>query len=113
MAFKAVHLSSGFMLSSVLGIIISLVWVMDKSITWGVTFFVVFVIMLISALISMTHEPVEDDLAVHEPRHKKERQKLLHEADLERKRILHRAVKKSKKKRVIKGKKRHFLPKRK
>ncbi len=111
MAFKAVHLSSGFMLSSILGIIISLIWVMDKNVTWGVTFCIVFVIMLISALISMTKEPIEDDLAVHMPRHKKEREKLLHEADLARKRALHKVVKKSKKKRKVKGKKRHFLPK--
>jgi len=68
-------LSSGFMVSSILGFIISLLWVMDKSVSWGFTLTLFFVIMFISGLVSMTQSeaiPIHmNELAVHEPARKR------------------------------------------
>lgn len=63
-------LSAGFMLTSILGFMISIWLVMDLSKTWGFTFTFFFIIMFLASLISMTKaEPIPDhmnQLAIHE-----------------------------------------------
>ena len=66
-------LSAGFMMTSIIGLLISLLFIMSLSTTWGFTFTLFFIIMFLSSLISMTKaEPIPehmDHLAIHE--HKK------------------------------------------
>ncbi|MBI2661579.1 hypothetical protein HYX09_04940 [Candidatus Woesearchaeota archaeon] len=58
--FKNVFpLSSGFMLTSILGFLISGYYVYPRSMPWGFTFMLFFMIMLIASLISMAHSPGE------------------------------------------------------
>ena len=63
-------LSAGFMLTSILGFIISIWLIMDFSTTWGFTFTFFFIIMFFASMISMTKaEPIPehmDQLAIHE-----------------------------------------------
>jgi MFS family permease len=69
---KYAPLSSGFMLISILGFLVSVWLVMDWSQSWGFTFAVFFGIMFISAFVSMTKaEPIPEHmetLAIHEPK---------------------------------------------
>ena len=75
-------LSSGFMLTSIVGGIIALFVILPWAETWGVTFTVVFVIMLISSIVSMTVAPPSDEalqqlhmeeLAVHNRLYRKKK----------------------------------------
>ncbi len=50
-------LSGGFMITSIVGFLISVVYVFPKSATWGFTFGIFFVLMFIASLISMTYGP--------------------------------------------------------
>jgi hypothetical protein len=53
-------LSSGFMLTSIMGALLSVFVVMPMSLAWGFTFTLVFVVMFIASLVSMTQGPVGD-----------------------------------------------------
>jgi len=71
---KNVPFSSGFMLTSILGFLISVLFVMKISLTWGFTFALMFVIMFIASVVNMSHIEAEDvlsmkELAVHEKGH--------------------------------------------
>ncbi|MBW2990201.1 hypothetical protein KY348_00685 [Candidatus Woesearchaeota archaeon] len=71
---KHVPFSSGFMLTSILGFFISVFFVMDISATWGFTFALVFVLLFISSVVSMSHIEAEHkhslkELAIHEKGH--------------------------------------------
>ena len=64
------HLSAGFMLTSIIGFFISLLFVSKLSMTWGFTFMLFFVIMFIASIISMTKAPFTDkdyqeELGIH------------------------------------------------
>lgn len=68
---KYAHLSAGFMLTSIIGALISIFFVWELSETWGFTFLLFFAIMFISSIISMTKAPYkekeyQDELAIHE-----------------------------------------------
>jgi len=68
---KYAHLSAGFMLTSIIGFLISAFFVSKLSEPWGFTFMVFFSIMFISAVISMTKAPYtekeyQDELAIHD-----------------------------------------------
>ena len=74
-----VPLSSNFMLTAIIGVVLSLVVIVPWTLPWGVAFTLVFGIMFVSSLISMTHAPIGDkqleeihmkELAIHE-RHKR------------------------------------------
>lgn len=52
-------LSSGFMLTSIIGFLVSSYYVYSKSKPWGFTLMLFFMIMLVSSLISMAHSPGE------------------------------------------------------
>ncbi|PIN80974.1 hypothetical protein COV13_02710 [Candidatus Woesearchaeota archaeon CG10_big_fil_rev_8_21_14_0_10_32_9] len=64
-------LSSTFMLASILGFLLSIWLVMDWSEKWGFTLALIFVIMFIASIISMSKaEPIDehmDHLSIHEP----------------------------------------------
>ena len=71
---KHVPFSSGFMLTSILGFMISVLFVMKISATWGFTFALIFVIMFIASIVTMGQIEAEDrhglrELAVHERAH--------------------------------------------
>ena len=51
------HLSGGYMITSMVGFIISAYYVFGISNTWGLTFMMFFVLMFVASLISMTYGP--------------------------------------------------------
>ena len=59
---KVAPLHSSFMATSIVGFIISAVYVYTKSRTWGFTFMVFFGAMFISSIISMTYAPTMPEL---------------------------------------------------
>ncbi len=74
-----VPLTSGFMLTSIIGFMVSALFVMKLSATWGFTFAVFFVIMFVASVVSMSHMEAEsrygwEELAIHE-QHKRNRKK--------------------------------------
>jgi len=71
MAMQVAPLNSSFMVSSMLGILISLVWVYPNAPSWGAAFTLVFSIMFISSLISMTFAPADLELDMDKPKKKK------------------------------------------
>ncbi|MBU1199489.1 MAG: hypothetical protein KKF46_00630 [Nanoarchaeota archaeon] len=75
-----VPFSSGFMLTSMLGFLISVLFVMKYSETWGFTFALVFVIMFIASIVTMGQIDADDRygvkaLAVHHKDHYKKKKK--------------------------------------
>ena len=54
-----VPLSGGFMLTSIVGFLISAFYVLPQSARWGFTFVLFFTIMFVASLISMTYSPGE------------------------------------------------------
>lgn len=70
--FKVAPLTSSFMLVSMFGFIISAFFVTHPIYkTWAWAFLIVFVIMFISSMISMSKTPIGhiETLAIHEPGH--------------------------------------------
>ena len=66
------------MLTSIIGLMVSILFVMKISKTWGFTFVIFFTIMFISSIISMSnldHQDKEalEHLAIHETRKKHRR----------------------------------------
>jgi len=53
------HLSGGFMITSILGFLISAIYVYPASQRWGFTFAIFFILMFVAAMISMTYGPDE------------------------------------------------------
>ncbi len=60
--YKIAPLSGSFMLASMLGFAISLVWVYPASMSFGMAFMIVFAAMFISSIISMTKGPADEEL---------------------------------------------------
>jgi hypothetical protein len=58
--WHAVPLSGAFMLTAILGFFVSLYWVYPQSVKFGFSFMLVFVLMFIASLISMTKAPIKD-----------------------------------------------------
>lgn len=52
--FKFAPLNGAFMASSILGILISAMYVLPVNETWGLTFLIAFGVMFIASVISMT-----------------------------------------------------------
>jgi hypothetical protein len=71
MTIQVAPLNSSFMVSSMLGILISLIWVYPQAQAWGAAFTLVFSIMFISSLISMTFGPAEAELKMDRPKRNK------------------------------------------
>lgn len=60
--FKAAPLSSGFMLASIVGFFISVIYIYPKSVSWGFTFALIFTFMFLASVVSMSYAPVEAEL---------------------------------------------------
>ena len=56
--WHAVPLSASFLVTSILGFFISIYWVYPQSIKFGFSFALVFVLMFISSMVSMTKTPI-------------------------------------------------------
>jgi hypothetical protein len=70
--FKFAPLSGGYMAASMLGILISLMYVYNQAPDWGITFAVIFSIMFVASVVSMTvADP--DEFVELETRNKKKR----------------------------------------
>ena len=69
--YKVAPLSGSFMLTSMVGFLVSAVYVFPRSISWGFTFGIFFTIMFVASLISMTYAPIEAEFAVDKKRPKK------------------------------------------
>lgn len=52
-------LKGGYMITSIVGFMISAVYVFPRSQTWGFTFTIFFMLMFVASLISMTYGPDE------------------------------------------------------
>ena len=50
-------LSGGYMLTSIVGFLISAFYILPSSKTWGFTFVLFFTLMFVASLISMTYAP--------------------------------------------------------
>ena len=55
---KYAPLSGGFMIASIVGFFVSAIYISDLSFNWGFALAVIFVIMFIASIISMTKAPV-------------------------------------------------------
>ena len=55
--FNIAPLSGGFMVTSIVGFIISAFYILPSSKTWGFTFVLFFTLMFVSSAISMTYAP--------------------------------------------------------
>ncbi|MGB9748407.1 MAG: hypothetical protein ACP5OZ_00320 [Candidatus Woesearchaeota archaeon] len=59
MEFKIAPLKASFMAASILGMIISAIFIIPDYPDWGMAFLILFAIMFISSLISMAYAPIE------------------------------------------------------
>ena len=66
-------LKGGYMITSMVGLIISAIYVFPRSNTWGFTFVLFFGIMLTASVISMTYGPDEAMLHAGHMRERKKR----------------------------------------
>lgn len=55
--FNIAPLSGGYMITSIVGFLISAFYIMPNSRTWGFTLVLFFTLMLVASLISMTYSP--------------------------------------------------------
>lgn len=55
--FNIAPLSGGYMLTSIVGILISAFYIMPNYRAWGFTFVLFFTLMFVASLISMTYAP--------------------------------------------------------
>ena len=62
-------LKGGYMITSMVGFIISAVYVFPKSTSWGFTFIMFFTLMFVASMISMTYGP--DEAMMHVGHRKK------------------------------------------
>jgi len=68
-------LKSGFMLTSIVGFLISTVYMFPRTPSWGFTFSVFFAAMLAASIISMTYGPEEAMLHVGHIKERKRKNK--------------------------------------
>ena len=57
--FNIAPLSGGYMVTSIVGFLVSAFYIIPKSQTWGFTFVLFFTLMFIAAMISLTYAPTE------------------------------------------------------
>lgn len=57
-SWHAGPLKGSFMITAILGLLISVYWVYPQSINYGIAFMIIFIAMFIASLISMTKAPV-------------------------------------------------------
>ncbi|PIZ50892.1 hypothetical protein COY27_05410 [Candidatus Woesearchaeota archaeon CG_4_10_14_0_2_um_filter_33_13] len=56
--WHAVPLKGSFMVTAILGFLISAYWVYPQSLNYGITFMIIFALMFIASFISLTKAPV-------------------------------------------------------
>lgn len=69
--YKAAPLSGSFMMTSMVGFLVSAIYVFPRSMAWGFTLGIFFTIMFVASIISMTYAPVEAELSIDRRRPKK------------------------------------------
>ncbi len=57
--FNIAPLSSGYMLTSIVGFLVSAFYVLPNSRTWGFTLVLFFTLMFVASMISMTYSPTD------------------------------------------------------
>ena len=62
MSFRVAPLTGSFMLISIIGFFISLMWVYPRTASYGFAFALVFTLMFIASIISMTYADVDEIL---------------------------------------------------
>ncbi len=55
--FNVAPLSGGYMVTSIVGFLISAYYILPKSTTWGFTLVLFFVLMFVASMVSMTYAP--------------------------------------------------------
>lgn len=89
-------LSGGFMISAIVGFIISARYVYPQSESWGFTFMLFFALMFVSSMISMTYGPINAQLHVGGGRYRELKKKS--KKKVEKKRVRKTSSKKVRKK---------------
>ena len=64
MFYRVTPLSSGFMLTSIVGVLISALYIYESSPSFGSAFFLFFTLMFIASLVSMTLAPLESEFSI-------------------------------------------------
>ncbi|MGE0792629.1 MAG: hypothetical protein AB7V77_00450 [Candidatus Woesearchaeota archaeon] len=64
--FKVAPLSGSFMLVSMLGILISTLFLKNYSLNWAFIVGFISICMFVASFISMTYAPIEEELAIDE-----------------------------------------------
>ena len=64
--FSVAPLPAGFMLTSIIGMMLSFIWVLPQSPTWGIALGLIFIVMFVSSVISMTYGPTEVELEYYQ-----------------------------------------------
>ena len=59
--FRAAPLSNTFMITSILGFLLTVIYYDNIGPTWGFTFALIFIVMFIASLISMTYGPIREE----------------------------------------------------
>lgn len=62
--FNIAPLSGGYMITSIVGFLISAFYVYPNSVKWGFTLVLFFTLMFVAALISMTYAPTDFQLKI-------------------------------------------------
>ena len=62
--FNIAPLSGGYMLTSIVGFLISAFYILPNSRTWGFTLVLFFTLMFVAAMISMTYAPSDFPLRI-------------------------------------------------
>ena len=57
--FNIAPLSGGYMLTSIVGFLVSAFYILPSSRTWGFTFVLFFTLMFVASMISMTYAPTD------------------------------------------------------
>ena len=70
MAFKAAPTSTSFLVAALVGLILSVFWIPQYSISWAYAFGFLFLLMIISAFVSMTKATPDSQLGPRTKRKK-------------------------------------------
>ena len=62
--FNIAPLSGGYMITSIVGFLISAFYVYPSSVKWGFTLVLFFTLMFVAAMISMTYAPTDFQLKI-------------------------------------------------
>jgi formate hydrogenlyase subunit 3/multisubunit Na+/H+ antiporter MnhD subunit len=73
MFYRITPLSSGFMLTSMIGALISAMYIYDYSASFGFSLFLIFTLMFIASMVSMTLAPLEADFDLVDRKEKSKR----------------------------------------